>query len=159
MIIKHADGSSAVVGVDKCLLKCFTCCHKNACVHTLYISPIPEKEDAADESSADVHSVHLIRNALRRVHNKQPTKFPYSAVSRQSITLLPSPVQKGAGCPSADGIIEFKPSNGICLGCGAHLQLDRGKCHLVTVGVVPFVAHDRIERARGMSNLHIIIYK
>ena len=141
----HADGSSVVVGVDKCLLKCFTCCHKKACVHTLYISPFLEEKDAADESSADVQSVHLIRNALRRVHNKQSAKFPYSAVSKQSIMLLPSPVQKDPGCSSANGIIDFKPRNGICLGCGAQLHLDRGNCHMVAVGVVPFITYDKIE--------------
>ena len=147
----HADGSSAVVGVEKGLLKCFTCSHNKACVHTLYLSPMLEREDAADESSADVHSVHHIRCSLKPVHSRHPTKLPYSAVSKEAIALLPSLVQKDLVCPNAHGITEFKPDGGICTECGELLCSDRSNCQSVTVGIYPFVTYDRIQRARSIE--------
>ena len=118
---------------------------QSLCPYT-YISPLLEREDAADENVADLHSVQHIRCALKPVHSKPgQAKLPYSVVSKEAITLLPSPAQKDLVCPNTDGIIELKPDGGVCAECGD--VFNSSNCQSVAVGIYPFATYDRIQRA------------
>ena len=53
----HVDGSSAVVGLEKGVLKCFSCCIPKACCHVVYMSLLLDDKEQLESTNCKVFTI------------------------------------------------------------------------------------------------------
>ena len=112
----HVDGSSAVVGLEKGVLKCFSCCVPKACCHVVYMSLLlDDKEQLEKYELQGLHNIIQGLISKRFEYRSKPADLTTGVVSSKAINLIPSKKSKYLSpSNSEDSLIHLIPPPSVC---------------------------------------------
>jgi hypothetical protein len=140
----HADGTSAVIGLDRSRLKCLTCPSVKTCSHAIYLSLLLN-EDGESHVTCEVQGLHNLILARASGCDKPVTGTVQSTaalVSNKPIGVLPHKEAKVMLPRSLeDSMIHLKPPGTVCPSCNTDMTP-------IADGVFPLFCFQSIEAAK-----------